>query len=80
MNKLPNHSETDILEVMYDQHEVSVKVALYSRDGKRVLMMYYPHDDGFGLPGGHIDAGETPDVALERELREELGKIGRAHV
>ena len=58
---------------MYDRHEVSVKVALYSSDGKRVLLMYYPHDDGFGLPGGHIDAGETPDVALERELREELG-------
>jgi len=36
-------------------------------------MMYYPRDDGFGLPGGHIDAGETPDVALRRELREELG-------
>lgn len=48
-------------------------MALYSSDGKRVLLMYYPHDDGFGLPGGHIDAGETPDVALERELREELG-------
>ena len=58
---------------MYNRHEVSVKVALYSSDGKRVLLMYYPHDDGFGLPGGHIDAGETPDVALERELREELG-------
>ena len=58
---------------MYDRHEVSVKVALYNRDGKRVLLTYYPHDDGFGLPGGHIDAGETPDVALERELREELG-------
>lgn len=60
------------MSAMYDRHEVSVKVALYSSDGKRVLLMYYPHDDGFGLPGGHIDAGETPDVALERELREEL--------
>ena len=61
------------MSAMYDRHEVSVKVALYSNDGKCVLLMYYPHDDGFGLPGGHIDAGETPDVALERELREELG-------
>ena len=58
---------------MYDRREVSVKVALYSSDGKRALLMYYPRDDGFGLPGGHIDAGETPDVALRRELREELG-------
>ena len=58
---------------MYDRHEVSVKVALYSSDGECALMMYYPRDDGFGLPGGHIDAGETPDVALRRELREELG-------
>ena len=61
------------MSAMYDRHEVSVKVALYSSDGKRVLLIYYPHDDGFGLPGGHIDTGETPDVALERELREELG-------
>ena len=61
------------MSAMYDRHEVSVKAALYSSDGKRVLLVYYPHDDGFGLPGGHIDAGEMPDVALERELREELG-------
>ena len=37
------------MSAMYDRHEVSVKVALYSSDGKRVLLMYYPHDDGFGL-------------------------------
>ena len=61
------------MSAMYDRHEVSVKAALYSSDGKRVLLVCYPHDDGFGLPGGHIDAGETPDMALERELREELG-------
>ena len=63
------------MSAMYDRHEVSVKVALYSSDGKRVLLMYYPHDDGFGLPGGHIDAGETPDVALEREMRRQLISI-----
>ena len=32
------------MSAMYDRHEVSVKVALYSSDGKRVLLMYYPHD------------------------------------
>ena len=58
---------------MYDRHEVSVKVALYSSDGKRTLLMRHWGDAGFGLPGGHIDAGEMPDEALERELREELG-------
>jgi 8-oxo-dGTP pyrophosphatase MutT (NUDIX family) len=26
----------------------------------------------WGLPGGHIDPGEAPDVAARRELREEL--------
>ncbi len=58
---------------MYDRHEVSVKVALYSSDGKRTLLLRHWGDAGFGLPGGHIDAGEMPDEALERELREEIG-------
>lgn len=28
----------------------------------------------WGLPGGHIQAGEAPDHAIRRELREELGE------
>ena len=28
---------------------------------------------GFGLPGGHVELGETPDNAIIRELKEEVG-------
>ena len=60
------------MSAMYDRHEVSVKVALYSSDGKRVLLMYYPHDDGFGLPGGHIDACETPYDEINSQTNAEI--------
>jgi len=56
-----------------DSHHVSVKVAIFSADLQRVLVMCYPRMNVFGLPGGHIDAGEDPDTALVRELKEELG-------
>lgn len=51
---------------------VSCKCALYSPDGSKVLLADYGAV-GYGLPGGHIDAGETPDQAMNRELKEELG-------
>lgn len=51
---------------------VSAKIALYSADGQKVLMMKY-RKGHYGLPGGHIEKGEAPETALRRELQEELG-------
>lgn len=57
-------------------HEVSVKAALYSEDGSKVLAAIYadtPERFLTGLPGGHVEADEDPDAAIARELYEELG-------
>ena len=60
-----------------------VAVALIDPDG-RVLIAQRPEGKklaGLGeFPGGKVEAGERPEQALIRELREELGiEIGQAH-
>lgn len=53
-------------------HRVSVKIALRTPDGEKVLMTRLEGGQ-YGLPGGHIENGETPEQAILRELHEELG-------
>jgi 8-oxo-dGTP diphosphatase len=55
---------------------LTVVAALIERDG-RLLVCQRRHDARFPLlwefPGGKCEPGETPQRALARELREELG-------
>ena len=53
-------------------------VAGLLRRADRVLLCHRTADrqwypDAWDLPGGHVEDGETPEQALVRELREELG-------
>ena len=53
-----------------------VAVALIDADGRVLLQQRPSHKEHGGLwefPGGKIDAGELPEAALIRELKEELG-------
>lgn len=67
MSPLPSFS-TDLLHV--------VAAALVDADGRVLVQQRPPGGAMAGLwefPGGKIEAGETPEAALARELDEELG-------
>ncbi|WP_447006645.1 NUDIX domain-containing protein [Saccharothrix isguenensis] len=47
--------------------------ALFVDDHDRVLLVHKTYSNGWDIPGGYVDIGESPAAACHRELLEELG-------
>jgi 8-oxo-dGTP diphosphatase len=41
--------------------------------GERFLMVFNPKRNGWEMPGGRVEEGETPEEAAIREVKEEAG-------
>jgi len=58
------------------EHSPCIAVVPRDGDGDYLLIRQYRHATGGDLleiPAGSIDAGETPEICVQRELREETG-------
>lgn len=60
----------------YVTPKVDVRAAIFDQD--RLLMVREVLDGGWTLPGGWADVGESPQIAVEREVLEESGVHARA--
>lgn len=73
--ELPNGSKTSYLK--YDDDGSCGATVIAKRDdGKILLQREYSHPTGkklYQFPGGHVPAGETPEVGANREFMEEAG-------
>jgi 8-oxo-dGTP diphosphatase len=62
--------------------EISIVAGVLCRQGRLLLGKRSAHRRAYpgvwDLPGGHVEADETVEVALVRELREELGVTATA--
>jgi len=42
-------------------------------EGDRILLVRKIYGNGWDIPGGYVETGESPAAACQRELKEELG-------
>jgi 8-oxo-dGTP pyrophosphatase MutT (NUDIX family) len=63
-----------------NKQKVHVAIAILYQDNKFLMQLRdnipnIPYPGHWALFGGHIEPGETPDIAVQREILEEIGYI-----
>lgn len=69
-----NDEEDNEQSAMQDSPQAACCLIL-SDDGRVLAVSRKDDPTAFGMPGGKVDPGETPDQAAARELQEETGLI-----
>ena len=63
------------LRALWAPVSLGVNGAVFDHRG-RVLLVQHRYTPGWRLPGGGVDRGEPPELAVMRELAEEVGLSG----
>lgn len=62
------------MRVTHARFTVTAAAIVVDEQGRVLLLKHrFRPGTGWGIPGGFIEAGEQPDQAVRRELREEVG-------
>lgn len=69
---LPKSVQRAIVRTLFPTHIIAAKVLLMNNEGK-FLAVKTTYNNGWDIPSGHSDKGESPDSAAVRELFEETG-------
>jgi ADP-ribose pyrophosphatase YjhB (NUDIX family) len=70
--RLPRAVRRRAAKIGQARFTVTVAAMLFDDEGRILLLEHvFRADRGWGVPGGFINAGEQPEEALRRELREE---------
>lgn len=74
----PNLGRIAVLEGKHgNARHVSVGMFFFDAEGRLLLVKkrHEPYADKYSIVAGHVEIGETPRLAMKRELQEEIGVV-----